>query len=164
MELIAILANITWVSILLLILGIGFVIIELYVPGIGIPGIIGGLALIAFIIITGQTATQRVILSGVLIVICAILFVIFFVLLSRRRLPKSLILEASEEGFSGVEDIPDLLGKIGIVLSTCRPAGNADFDGLKLDVVSRGEFIERDRKIEVIEVEGNRVVVKEVTA
>ena len=162
MEFIEILANITWVSILLFILGLAFIILELYTPGIGIPGFIGGVSLIAFILITGQNATQRLILTGILIVICAILFVIFFTLLSKRRLPKALILDTSEEGFTGAEDRSFLLGKTGVVLSTCRPAGNADFDGLKLDVVSRGEFIEKDKKIEVIEIEGNRIVVKEV--
>ena len=163
LEFFEILAGITWVSILLFIIGIAFVILELYTPGIGIPGLIGGLSLIAFIFITGETASQRMILTGILIVICAILFVIFFTLLSKKRLPKSLILDASEEGFTGAEDKQYLLGKTGTVLSKCRPAGNADFDGKKVDVVSRGEFIEKDKKIEVIEIEGNRIVVKEVT-
>ena len=163
MEFVAILANITWISILLFILGMVFVMLELYTPGVGIPGIIGCVSLIAFIFITGQNTTQRLILTGILIVICAILFVLFFTLLSKKRLPKSLILDASEEGFSGVEDFSYLLGKIGTVLSKCRPAGNADFEGKKVDVVSRGEFIEKDAKIEVIEVEGNRIVVKEVS-
>ena len=161
MEFLELLHNITWVSILLLILGLGFVVLELYTPGIGIPGIIGGISLIAFIVITGQNASQRLILTGILIVICAILFVIFFTLLSKKRLPKSLILDETEEGFTGSEDRQFLLGKVGIVLSTCRPAGNADFDGTKLDVVSRGEFINKDAKVEVIEIEGNRIVVKE---
>ena len=162
MEFMEILVNITWFSILLFILGIGFVILELYSPGIGIPGIIGTIALIGFIFTAGQNAPQRLILTGILIAICAILFVVFFTLLSKKRLPKALILETSEEGYKGVEDFSHLVGKEGIVLNTCRPAGNADFDGQKLDVVSRGEFIEKDAKIKVIEVEGNRIVVKEI--
>ena len=52
------------------------------------------------------------------------------------------------------------LGKIGIVVATCRPAGMADFDGVKLDVVTRGEYIEKGAMVDVIEVEGNRIVVK----
>jgi membrane-bound ClpP family serine protease len=34
---------------------------------------------------------------------------------------------------------------------------------LKLDVVSRGEFIDEGATVEIIEVEGNRIVVKEKT-
>jgi len=163
MEFMEIIINITWFSIMLLVLGLVFVIIELYTPGIGIPGIIGFISLVGFIFTAGNNTAQRLMLTGILVVICAILFVIFFTLMSKKRLPKSLILDTSEESYSGAEDMQFLLGKTGIVLSTCRPAGNADFNGQKLDVVSRGEFIEKDAKIEVIEVEGNRIVVKEVT-
>jgi len=34
-------------------------------------------------------------------------------------------------------------------------------DGHRVDVVTQGEFIERDREVEVIKVEGNRILVKE---
>ena len=163
MEFIELISNITWLSIILFVIGMVLVIIELYVPGIGIPGAVGGVSLIAFIIVTGQNAAQRIILAGIILVICIILFVIFFTLLSKKRLPKSLILETSEEGYSGTSDMQFLLGKVGTALSTCRPAGNADFDGMKLDVVSRGEYIEKGATIEVIKIEGNRIVVKEKT-
>ncbi len=36
-----------------------------------------------------------------------------------------------------------------------------DLDGVKLDVVTRGEYIPKDTMVEVIEVEGNRIVVRE---
>ena len=163
MEFVALFSNITWISILLFVIGMILVIIELYIPGVSIPGILGALTLIACIFVTGQNTVQRLILAGILILINGIILTIFFTLLSKKRLPKSLILEESEENYLGVEDPLVPLGKIGIVLSTCRPAGNADFDGIKADVVSRGEFIEKDAKIEVIEIEGNRIVVKEIT-
>ena len=41
-----------------------------------------------------------------------------------------------------------------------RPAGCADLDGVRLDVVTRGEFIDKDVPVTVIEVEGNRIVVE----
>ena len=158
---IEVLANMTWFSILLFLIGMILVIVELYVPGFGVPGVVGAVSLIAFIIVTGQNTAQRIILAGIILVICAVLFVVFFTLLSKRRLPKSLILETSEEGFSGTRDMQFLMGTVGTLLSTCRPAGNADFNGMKLDVVSRGEFIEKGATVEVIEIEGNRIVVKE---
>ena len=163
MDFFELLSNVTWVSILLFLLGMTLLIVELYIPGFGLPGVAGIVSLIAFIFVTGQNAAQRLTLSGFLVVLCGIIFGIFFTLLSKRRLPKSLILETSEEHYAGVEDFSHLLGKTGIVLSTCRPAGNADFDGMKIDIVSRGEFIEKGAKIEVLEVEGRRIVVKEVS-
>jgi len=67
---------------------------------------------------------------------------------------------SAESGFSGAEDMQYLLGKAGTTLTPLRPSGNADFDGVRLDVVSRGEFIDPGTPIEVIEVEGNRIVVR----
>ncbi|MCL4697026.1 MAG: hypothetical protein KJ023_08250, partial [Burkholderiaceae bacterium] len=40
------------------------------------------------------------------------------------------------------------------------PAGVADLDGERVDVVSDGEFIEAGEAIEVTRVDGNRIVVR----
>lgn len=53
-------------------------------------------------------------------------------------------------------------GQEGISLSQLRPAGKADFGGLRLDVVSGGELIEAGRRIVVEFIEGNRIVVREI--
>jgi membrane-bound ClpP family serine protease len=43
-----------------------------------------------------------------------------------------------------------------------HPSGKVDFEGKSIDVVSEGGFIEKDIRVEVVEVEGNRVVVRPV--
>ena len=43
-----------------------------------------------------------------------------------------------------------------------RPAGIAEFDGVKLNVVSDGDFVAAQRPIRVERVEGNRIVVREI--
>ncbi len=53
------------------------------------------------------------------------------------------------------------VGDVGIVVSILRPAGDANFDGKIVDVVSLGEFIDAGKKVVVLEVHGNRVIVKE---
>jgi membrane-bound ClpP family serine protease len=68
--------------------------------------------------------------------------------------------ETFEQGFTGTEDLRYLKGKTGVVTKICRPVGNVDFDGVMLEVISQGEFIETGTAVEVIEIEGNRVVVK----
>ena len=157
------LGNITIASIILFVLGIVLVIIELYEPGFGIFGALGLICLVVCVLLTAQTVMQGIILSGILLVILVILLIVFLVLVSKSRLPKKMILHEStsaELGFSGTEDMKYLLGKSGTVVTVCRPSGNVDFDGVKLDVVSRGEFIEKGTEIEVIEIEGSRIVVK----
>jgi membrane-bound serine protease (ClpP class) len=53
------------------------------------------------------------------------------------------------------------LGHTGKALSPLRPAGIADIDGARVDVVSDGGFIPAGAAIEVIRVDGNRIVVRE---
>ena len=41
-----------------------------------------------------------------------------------------------------------------------RPAGIGDFDGVRLNVVTEGGFIEQGTRIEIVRVEGGRIVVR----
>jgi membrane-bound ClpP family serine protease len=55
-----------------------------------------------------------------------------------------------------------LLGAIGVAVTPLRPAGMARFGDDFLDVVAEGSFVAPGSRVQVIEVEGNRIVVKEV--
>ncbi|MBN2037899.1 MAG: hypothetical protein JW768_14250 [Chitinispirillaceae bacterium] len=51
-------------------------------------------------------------------------------------------------------------GKEGITITALHPAGSVMIDGKKYDVISRGDYIEKNVPVVVIAVEGNRIVVK----
>jgi membrane-bound serine protease (ClpP class) len=53
------------------------------------------------------------------------------------------------------------LGDVGEVVSILRPTGKAKFGDAIVDVVAEAEFLDKGTKIEIIEIHGNRVVVKE---
>ena len=53
-----------------------------------------------------------------------------------------------------------LVGRRGLTSSVLRPAGIADFDGVRLNVVTEGGFIEKDVSVEIVRVEGTRIVVR----
>jgi membrane-bound ClpP family serine protease len=55
-----------------------------------------------------------------------------------------------------------LLGAIGVAATTLRPAGIARFGDAFVDVVTEGSYVIAGARIQVIEIEGNRVVVKEI--
>jgi len=55
-----------------------------------------------------------------------------------------------------------LLGAIGVAATPLRPAGKTQFGDTFVDVVADGGYIMPGTRVQVIEVEGNRVVVKEV--
>ncbi|MHC4205228.1 MAG: NfeD family protein [Planctomycetota bacterium] len=52
------------------------------------------------------------------------------------------------------------VGDTGEVVSTLRPTGKVRFDDAVVDVVAHGDFINIGTKVEIIEIHGNRVVVK----
>ena len=53
-------------------------------------------------------------------------------------------------------------GHTGATVSQLRPSGYARINQRRVDVVTRGELVEANRQVEVIEVEGNRIIVKEI--
>ena len=146
--------------------GLLLVIVEMFYPGFGAPGITGLILLIAGIFLTAKSVLDVLIL---LIIIFAILGAALALVLrsaSSGRLSRTLILSDSlkkEAGFSSNENLESFLGKEGITNTILRPAGSADFDGAKLDVVSEGSFIPKGSKVKVIEVSGPRIVVRELT-
>jgi len=157
------LANVSVLSIILFVVGIGLLVLEMFEPGFGFFGVFGVICLIGCIFVTASTAIEGIVLTGIFFVIILIMLGIFLTLLSKGKISKKLVLnesESKEEGYSGTKDLEYLIGKTGTVTTICRPVGNVDFDGEKLDVVSRGEFIEKGTTVEVIEIEGNRIVVK----
>ncbi len=55
------------------------------------------------------------------------------------------------------------VGDTGEVISTLRPTGKVKFGDAVVDVVAEGDFLNEGTKVEIIEIHGNRVVVKAVS-
>jgi membrane-bound serine protease (ClpP class) len=53
-----------------------------------------------------------------------------------------------------------LLGKVGTAVTRLRPAGAVEVDGKRLDVVAEGDFIEKGEKVQIIDADGTRTVVR----
>jgi membrane-bound serine protease (ClpP class) len=97
-----------------------------------------------------------------------------FVFISGLILPysplgRALVLEESQEVADGytiqtADAASASIGLEGVALSSLRPAGKGRFGPKKYDIVTRGEFIERDTPIRIIESSGNRYVVAAIEA
>ena len=151
----------------LMLLGFLLLLVEIFVPG-GILGTFGGLFLIAGILLSYKHFDPQI---GTLMLIATLIVAIGIFFLAIKVFPhsplgKRMILASNErrdEGYSAASDkLDELLGTSGVAVSVLRPAGVADFDGLRMDVVTEGEFVENGQPIKVIRVDGNRVVVERV--
>ncbi len=163
--LIDLLRNIDMIQAIILIAGLALVIVEMFTPGFGVPGIAGGLLLIVGIILTARNFIEALVLFIVILVILGTALFIVLRSAARGRLKKRLVLDLSqknENGYVGTRDFKEYIGREGIALTVLRPAGAAEFDGVRIDVVSEGPFINPGTHVKVIKVEGPRVVVSPV--
>lgn len=150
--------------IVLAVLGVVGILYELHVvPGHGLPGILGAMALIAaillafgipFFFIAMQTLSTAIILT-----------IIFFYLATRAFPQNAWIAKLTFAGAQGADyvasrDYSHLLGQSGLATSYLRPAGVASVGGVRVDVLTQGDFIPAGTPIRVTRVEGARVFVQ----
>lgn len=175
-----------WVEIVLFFAGIILLLVELFVlPGFGVAGILGILLILGglFGMLVKNAPGElpwpegpedwTVLTNGVLGMLYG--FIGFLVLASvlSRYLPKlrfmsGLILMPTPAMANGAAatvlvDSPRYsvrVGDTGTAVSDLRPVGKARFDDTMVDVVATAEFLDRGTAVEIIEIHGNRVVVK----
>ncbi len=149
---------------LCLILGAGLMIVEIFLPGFGLPGISGIVFIGAGVAIAWMKSGALTAIAILLVVIALLAIFISWVLrrASSGGVAHSRIFLNEKEELRTREDMQVLLGKKGRTTSVLRPAGIGDFDGVRLNVVTEGDFIERDMPIEIVSVEGARIVVRRI--
>jgi len=163
-----------WEELLLGVAGLILLAIEvLVVPGFGIAGVLGILALVGSLVLSlvGPGFTTTFVLAAAGRVVLALLVAVLASLVLLRFLPRlpfgrRLVLRrglSAAEGFaSAPESDMQWLGKTGKATSPLRPAGIADIDGRRVDVVSDGEHIDAGQAVRVTRVDGNRIVVRHI--
>ena len=159
------LANIP--ALILMLMGVVLLVVEMYIPGFGVPGITGVALLVIGFVVLGPTLGQGLLLFIILAAILCIALSICLYSASKGRLGKSkLVLKdvAVAEDIAESNDLNYFIGREGIAHTALRPAGIGEFDGVKLNVVSDGEFIAQGKRVKVLSVEGNRIVVCELEA
>jgi membrane-bound serine protease (ClpP class) len=55
-----------------------------------------------------------------------------------------------------------LLGAMGVAVTPLRPSGKAQFGGQFIDVIADGDYVAPGGRVQVVEIEGPRIVVKEI--
>ena len=146
--------------------GIGLLVLEAFMPGFGLPGISGIVMEIVAIALTWVNHGPVAALGLTIIVLSLIAIAISMSLRSatKGRLSRSKIIlkerESNEAGYRSAEDMQVFLGKEGETTTVCRPTGMAEFDGVKLNVVSEGEFLPVGTRVRIVQVEGSRIVVR----
>lgn len=163
-----------WEEVLLLLAGLVLIGVEVFViPGFGIAGVLGILAVSGAIVMsllgrfpTGQDVSRALgVLAATLVLFLGTALLLLRVLPGRRVAGIFLQdTEAAALGYVSSAPRPDLAGKVGTAATDLRPAGIGLFDDERLDVLSEGGFIPAGSKIKILRSEGYRHVVRALEA
>ena len=155
--------------IILIAIGVILVFLEIFIiPSFGPIGIIGGVVMVVGVVLAGYRRGFEIaiVYGSITFLITVILCVVGFWLIPKTNLGKSFILNTSEYREHGYVSSPDalksLVGKTGKVITPLRPAGTIFMENNRLDVLTQGEFINKGSVVEVVKVEGSKIVVREV--
>ncbi len=148
--------------VILQLLGILVTIAEIILPSAGILSIMAT-CLFGYSLYLVYTEISP--LAGTVFVLADILIIpvlIYTGLKFLARSPATLntILSSKDGVTSQSSDQQQYLGCQGYAITDLRPSGAAHINDERLDVVTRGEYIEKQTEITVIAVKGNQIIVK----
>jgi membrane-bound serine protease (ClpP class) len=160
------LAQVLWIvfAVLLLIFCAILLVFEIFIPSLGLLTATALLCLAGGIYIffqIGPAAGWIGVWTAVILI--PVVWVLVYKLLPKTKIGKILELHKAMKVISGVpdqENLNALQGQSGVVLSPLRPVGMCEFNGKKVVCVSDVGFIEKQTKVKVIHVEGNKVTVR----
>jgi membrane-bound serine protease (ClpP class) len=158
-----------WIwAILLLVFGAGLALLEVFITSAGILGVLAALSLVAAVVLGFYESA----LTGFLILLIEAIGMPTLVILAFKYWPKTAIgkriLLAPPKSEDVLPDDPvkqqlkDMVGKLGRAKSKLLLSGVIAIDGQTVDAVSESQPVEAGETVRVIQVRGNRVVVRPV--
>ena len=179
-----------WVEVAIFFVGVILLMVELFIPGFGIAGFMGIICIFVglFAMLIKNPPDELPwprpefggwdpFLDGVVGVSFGFIGFLILAYMFTKYLPKMYFLsglmiapaakggqrEISMTAAAEAVDAQVNVGDVGVVVSPLRPAGTADFGGIIVDVIDEAQFLEKGVKVEIIEIHGNRVLVRKVT-
>lgn len=142
------------------IIGLVLVFAEILMPGFGIFGILGGAAVVVTAVLAYFSYGVHGFLLALVLLVAA--FVIMILFAKKSGMYNKVVLEDKQEAKDFDESVLDgLMGMEGTTQTTLRPFGVAEFQGRSVDVCSSGDFIDRGKRVRVIQISGKTVTVVE---
>ncbi len=155
----------SWFALLLFVVGIILCFIEILVPGFGIFAVGGIGCIVGSIFLTTPDVATAIKYLAIVLVVMAVCAPILLKLFSKSKFFDRLLVRerlTTEDGYvAGRKEQADYIGANGVAATTLRPSGTVELeDGTRIDVVTRGEFIEKGEPVQVVRKEGTWLVVE----
>ena len=143
------------------------VVAEVFIPSGGLLGACATICLMAGVVIFFRHSA----VAGWIGLVVALVMVPSLLVMAYRILPKTkfgrrvILMPPVRQRGDAITDTPELsklLGRTGQVLTTMRPVGMCAFDGQRIECVAESGYVQRDKKVKVIRVEGTQITVRVV--
>ena len=141
------------------------IIAEVFVPSGGIISLfalgclIGGTA-----IFFKHSSTAGWIGVGIALVMIPAVLIIAYKIFPKTRFGKSVTLTPPErqqgDAIPDTDELKEMLGAEGVVLTPLRPVGMCDFSGRRIECVAEGGYVDKGRKVKIIDVESTQLTVR----
>ncbi len=141
------------------------IIAEVFVPSGGLISLCALACLIGGTLIFFQhSATAGWIGVGIAFVMIPGVLIFTYKIFPKTRFGKSVTLTPPErqqgDAIPDTSELKEMLGEVGVVLTPLRPVGMCDFSGQRVECVAEGGYIDKDKKVKVIDVESTQLTVR----
>ena len=149
--------------IILQLLGVAVIIAEVIIPSGGILSILatGIFGYSIYLVFSGVSNVAGAAFLIVDIITLPIVVIIGLKMLAKSPVTLRKTLSSKEGVSSQSPELEQYLNVEGTTVTDLRPAGMARINGKRVDVVSRGEYIDKNMNIYVSDVTGNQIIVRE---
>ena len=154
-----------WIVLILFMAGMALILAEFFVPG-GALGVVGALFLVGSVALGWYRFPEfgfyilGAEMAGSIVCVALGLYI-----MTRTRVGQLLVMADAQDkaaGYSSPHESVELEGTLATVQTALRPAGTILAGGRRVDAVSSGTFIDADKTVRIVQVEGHRVVCEEV--
>jgi membrane-bound ClpP family serine protease len=141
------------------------IIAEVFVPSGGLISLCALACLIGGAVIFFQhSATAGWIGVGIAFVMIPGILIFTYKIFPKTRFGKSVTLTPPErqqgDAIPDTSELKEMLGEVGVVLTPLRPVGMCDFSGLRVECVAEGGYVDKDKKVKVIDVQSTQLTVR----
>lgn len=157
-------------AMLIFALGVIFCIVEIFIPGFGIFGIMGSVLIATGVIVRfllDFDVQHLILMMGFVIVVVFGAAVIMISSAKHGMLGRSPLIENRTSIPVGTnydnKEYLKILGKVAFADTKFTPAGKFSLNNQTYEAISYGEFIEKGTKIQVVEVAGNTIYIKKAS-
>jgi membrane-bound serine protease (ClpP class) len=101
---------------------------------------------------------------GIAVVMIPAVLIIAYKIFPSTRFGRSVILSPPNrergDAIADTDELKQLLGAVGTVITPLRPVGMCDFSGQRVECVAESGYVEKGKEVKVIRVQGTQLTVR----